>query len=456
MTKSAVQQGGTGKVRLSMQMAWFGIDFHVLYTLVSRAWLIVAGGVTILIVPHFLSKIEQGFYYTFASLLGLSVFFELGLNQVLIQAIGREVPYIEKTAAGYAGKTESLDRLTSIIQVASTWYSVAALLFCFVLSAGGYLFFDHKDQLPLAEWLPAWMLLSFSGAVNLYFGSQLAVMEGLGKVGNIARFRLLQSIVGYSTMWFALTVGAGLYSVTAVQLVSVLFYVAFMQQVFPDVGWFKKRIIGVVANKINWRRDILPFQWRVALSWISGYFIYQLLTPITFTRLGAVEAGKLGMALNIFTAITTVGVSWIVANLSRFAGHISRGDRKSLDSEHRSLFRKALFFTIFLALFVLLALAGLWFYDVHLIQRLPEPLTLMALALACVGNTIIISLATYMHAHGRDPLVFPSLICGALTIACVYAASAYSITAVSFAYLAVIWIFFIPMTILVFGRFKHK
>lgn len=34
--------------------------------------------------------------------------------------------------------------------------------------------------------------------------------------------------------------------------------------------------------RVSWKTEIWPLQWRIALSWLSGYFIFQLFTPILF------------------------------------------------------------------------------------------------------------------------------------------------------------------------------
>ena len=41
----------------------------------------------VLLVPFFLADAEQGYYYTFASLLALQIFFDLGMNQVILQLV---------------------------------------------------------------------------------------------------------------------------------------------------------------------------------------------------------------------------------------------------------------------------------------------------------------------------------------------------------------------------------
>lgn len=37
-----------------------------------------------------------------------------------------------------------------------------------------------------------------------------------------------------------------------------------------------------VSEKVNYFNEIFPYQWRIALSWISGYFIFQLFNPVLF------------------------------------------------------------------------------------------------------------------------------------------------------------------------------
>ncbi len=80
-----------------------GLDPDVFHTLVYRSWSIVAGGATVLLVPACLSSFEQGYYYTFASLLSLQIFFELGMNQVILQLVSHDVAHCDGAAGGRLG-----------------------------------------------------------------------------------------------------------------------------------------------------------------------------------------------------------------------------------------------------------------------------------------------------------------------------------------------------------------
>ena len=55
------------------------------------------------------------------------------------------------------------------------------------------------------------------------------------------------------------------------------------------IHWLRRHAPQTAAQ-VAWRREILPFQWRISVSWMSGYFIFQLFTPMLFTNQGAVAA----------------------------------------------------------------------------------------------------------------------------------------------------------------------
>ena len=71
--------------RLSGLGTRLGIDRAVFLTLVGRVWGVGAGLVTIFFVTTALSPEQQGYYYTFYSLIALQVFAELGLNYAIVQ-----------------------------------------------------------------------------------------------------------------------------------------------------------------------------------------------------------------------------------------------------------------------------------------------------------------------------------------------------------------------------------
>jgi hypothetical protein len=67
-----------------------GIDGAIAFTLLSR--IIQAGGgiVSLIFIAKCLTKVEQGYYYTFGSILAIQIFFELGLSNIITQFVAHE------------------------------------------------------------------------------------------------------------------------------------------------------------------------------------------------------------------------------------------------------------------------------------------------------------------------------------------------------------------------------
>ena len=210
-----------GKIDRLLHLA--GLDFHILATLLFRGWSVLAGGATALLIPTFLSPSQQGYYYTFTAVLATQIFFELGLNHVLTQLSSHAAAHLRrKTDGQFEGEMRWQSAVVSLLTLSTKWNSLMASLFFVALLIGGGLFFSHKGSLSTSLWLATWIVLVAAAAINLALSAQLAICEGLGEVGQVARLRLSQSMAGYVLLWALLLSGQGLWAATAVPLVSAL------------------------------------------------------------------------------------------------------------------------------------------------------------------------------------------------------------------------------------------
>ena len=440
---------------LARLAAWAGLDFHVAGILLFRGWTILAGAVSIILLPLWLSPLQQGYYYTFASILALQVFFELGLNQILVQIVAHEAAHLQFADHGQMlGDARHLDRLGSVARLMRRWYATAAAIFLVVVSAAGVAFFSSKGVLPGSAWLGAWLVLVAATAANLFLSPSLAMMEGLGQVGQVARVRLRQSVVGYLLLWLSLSVGLGLWAAVAMPLAAAL-----------SSGWWLHRrgvVLGRLAardtvpeQRLQWRRDILPFQWRIALSWASGYFIFNLFTPLVFSHQGAVEAGRLGLALTIFAAASTVGMSWISAANPALAAHIARGERVQLDTLFAGVTRRAVGATAVVSIGVL---ATAWLLErmgLPAMSRVASLPALACIAWVTVVNSVVFAAAAYMRAHREEPMLPVSIVGAALTAAVAWLGSRTGVPAMMAMYAVITTCVTLPWTLLLFRRYAR-
>ena len=75
---------GTARIRNWLRTV-LGLDRAVGFTVLARFWGSAAGLVTVLLIARFLTPAEQGYYYTFGSLVGIQMIFELGFSFVILQ-----------------------------------------------------------------------------------------------------------------------------------------------------------------------------------------------------------------------------------------------------------------------------------------------------------------------------------------------------------------------------------
>jgi len=433
-----------------------GIDSHVLATLLSRGWVVIAGAITVLLIPIFFSAIQQGYYYTFSSLVGLQILFELGLGQVILQTVSHEMAHLHIDDCGrLKGDEVRQDRLASLMQLLSRWYKVAAFLFAVIAGFSGAYFLSSKGNLPLNDWLGVWSVLILCTAINLTYTPTLAFMDGCGKIGLVARLRLVQSVVGYAGMWLALTAGFGLWAACVVPLTASVLTGYWLNK-FDEVGVVLRNRAISPANALNWRRDVLPFQWRIALSALSGYFTFYLMTPLVFANHGAAEAGTFGIAIALFKALEVVGTSWIYAETPKMAMYVSRNERDELNRVFRAVLIRSFIFSVLSAGMLLLLVLGLHKLDVSLVNRISEPSVLVCLAIVSIANCVIFAAAAYMRAHRVEPMMPVSLGTALLTTIVVWYGSKISVLHMTAAYAAITIFVTLPWTLIVLSRYVRR
>src|SRR6202045_4906475 len=154
-----------------------GLDRAVGFTVLARFWGTAAGLVTLLLIARFLSPGEQGYYYTFGSLVAMQMIFELGFSYVILQLASHERAGLS-ISADYeiTGDPIAHARLASVIQKSVRWYSVAAVLMAATLVPVGFHFFAaHQHTGPVVFWRLPWCFAAFMAALNFQVDPILSV-----------------------------------------------------------------------------------------------------------------------------------------------------------------------------------------------------------------------------------------------------------------------------------------
>ena len=394
-----------------------GIDRAIAYTLAGRGWSLLSGLVTLLLVAQHLTTNEQGYYFTLASLLAMHVLLELGMSIVVTQFASHEMAGLNWSAQGVLeGDARAMERMRSLILLLCKWYGVIGALLVAIILPVGWVFFLFNEPESTVAWRGVWVWLVVATAANVFLMPFLSLLEGCGRIAEVARMRLYQSIVGSVAAWAVLIEGAGLLAMPVMSTALALVALLWLWRTKLD---FVKKLLAPenIGATICWRREIWPFQWRIAVSWLSGYFIFQLFTPILFAYRGSVEAGQMGMSISIANALMGIAIAWMNAKAPGFGSLVAVRDYKTLDRVFALTMSRSL--AVMVAVGIGLCVVN---YVIHArrmlyADRLLDPLPFVLLIVATVFAYITYAQSTYLRAHKEDPFMLISLV-SAVLIGC--------------------------------------
>ncbi|MCJ8233319.1 hypothetical protein [Aeromonas veronii] len=430
-----------------------GIDSNIAATLAFRGWSILAGGILLIIVPIYLSPEEQGYYFTFASIIATQVFFELGFNYVIVQMIGHESAGLKYSSQGVlSGDKLNLVRVYSLITMLKKWYLYISMSFFIIVSLSGYYFFSIKGTLPVSEWFFSWALLVFFSALNLFISPFLSVLEGIGLVGKVAKVRLIQSVIGYLGLFLLMFLGFGLNAIPILSF-STAFVSIYWIFIYHRNLFFHG--ISNSENAISWKYDIFPFQWRIAVSWLSGYFIFQLFNPVIFSYQGEIEAGKIGLTLTLFTSMLSLSMSWVTAKTPTMAKFVALNQRAELNSLFKNVVLKSGMANLFVMAIFFMAVQLLAFFNYPLTARIANVDAIVVLMLVSIANHAIFCAAAYMRAHKEEPMMLNSVVTGILNAIGIIFFAKWSSFAVLACYATIVILLCLPWTFCTLRRYYH-
>ena len=395
-----------------------GLNRTVAYSVLAKVLQVLGSAGTVLLIVHFLSASEQGYYYTLLSLASMQVFFELGFSFVILQLAAHECAHLKLHPDGsIEGNAAAKSRLASVLQKSIRWYALASIVMAVTLLPLGALFFSmHPQTSGEIAWRGPWAVAVAATVAMFLINPVLSFLEGCGQVRQVAGLRLAQGIGAIMVPWSALMAHHRLYSPGLVNATYALVACAFL--------WRRRCLLLALAHhptegqSIAWRTEVWPFQSRVAISFLCSVFTVQVFTPVLFAFRGPAEAGRMGMSMSIAGYLWAIVMPWISTKATPFGTLIARGDFAELDRLFFRTLRQSLAFLTGLVLLCMTAVIGMQFVLPKLAARMISPQYFMLLLLAALGSFVFQSEAIYLRAHKSEPFLWLSLAVAGLTSGC--------------------------------------
>jgi hypothetical protein len=407
---SAAEAGWLARLR-----RFTGLDRAIAYTVLARVFQIAGSAGTVLLIVHFLTPVEQGYYYTLLSLVALQTVFELGFSFVILQLAAHETVHLRLHPDGrFEGDRVAHVRLAAVLQKTARWYLLAgAVMLATLLPAGSAFFSTHARAGEAVQWHGPWIFAVIATVALFMLNPVLSFLEGCGQVRQVAGMRFAQGITAIVVPWSVLIAHHGLWSPGAVSTAFSLVALAFL--------WSRRKILLPLlrypgaTRAIVWRAEIWPFQWRLGVSFLCSWFTAQVFTPVLFAFHGPVEAGRMGMSMSIAGYLWAVVLPWMSTKATPFGNFIARGEFQALDSLFFRTLKQSLILVAGIAALCMAGIEALQYAAPKLAARMLPPHLFVLLLLAALGVFVVQSLAIYLRAHKREPFLWQSLLVATLT-----------------------------------------
>jgi hypothetical protein len=337
------------------------------------------------------------------------------------------------------------------------WYTAAAVAMGLILAPLGVVFFTRHATAGAAQvaWHGPWLLAVLAAMIGLWAQPFYSFLDGCGQVRAVALMRLRMAIAGMALAWTAMLLHHGLYSPALVilgQVATGLFFLATRRRLLTGL---LRHPAGGAA--ILWSREVWPFQWRIAVSWMCSYFTIQVFIPIIFALRGPVEAGQMGMSLSIAGYMSSLVLPWISTKATPFGRMIAARQFQGLDRLFLRTMGQAMAVFATIALGANAGAAMLTVVAPRLAARMLPPQLFAVLVLAAGASCAVQCLATLLRSFKREPFFIQSLAVAILTLTlATITAPRWGNTGVTFSYLAATAGIGLPSALTIFARARRS
>lgn len=381
----------------------------VLNTALNQVYKIISGPMTLLFIPLFLTQEEQGYWYTFTSLAALAIFADLGFSTIILQFAAHEFAFLKfKNNGEIEGDYIHLRKLADFFRFSLKWLAIIITIVFPLIIIYGFYFINLKGDENII-WRIPWLIYVVSSAIVFLYSSLLYFFEGCNSVSKVEFIRFKISILTSSVILLGLFFKIKLYALALSLLVSFLYG---LYMLYKNFNIAMKQLWNISKTPYySWKKEFFSLMWRYALSWCSGYFIFQIFVPLSFKYYGSVFAGKVGLSISIWTAIMSISNIFLVSKTPYLNMLISKRKWKEIDGLLKKIFIRTIGIYI---------LGTICFYVIYIIlydklmifQRLLDINFMVMLTFCWLLQLMVNVLATYLRAHKKEPLMYISIVWG--------------------------------------------
>lgn len=331
---------------------------------------------TALMVTHFLSPAEQGYYYTFGSLLSSYIIFDLGLSTYILQKSAQLSSAVTIDANGKIHpQGEKRNYFVAFTQWTIRLYSYAGVATFFILGPLGLLILSQNDNQNNFNYTIAWLLITATISISMPTIGFFAILEGAGKLTETYSLRIGQYFFGTLFAWLLIASGNSLFAQAMPFIAAiVLCYVCF------HLKYKKNFYISIMNSNYSFNSLVLPNSKYTASILSSNYIFLNAPILIAYAHGHVETAGQLGLAIIIANVGGAIAMSSTTSQMPEIIKLIANDSKKKAYVIYRN---NCLYFaSLFIFGTIFLLTLSYTFKDHWFFTRLPNALNLIYIFLA--------------------------------------------------------------------------
>jgi O-antigen/teichoic acid export membrane protein len=425
----------------------FKIDKAIVWSVINRSVSIIKGPLSLYFIITFLTPKIQGLWYTFGSLSALTIFAELGFLTIITQFISHEFASMSEVGGNINGDQTQLSRFFGLIKFSFKFYSIVVPVAIILLAITGSFFFKSENQ--NIKW--AWLIYSIAGGIDLLLSLFQAIYAGINKVKESQINALIYTSLSTVITWIMLILNFSIWALVYGNLIGA--FIAMFVFYLRGRTFWKQVIRFKSKQKHSFLKETLPLQAKYAISWISAFFILNILIPTAYKFTTKVEAGQLGITLALIAAIAAISNSLVNAKIPLINMFVAKANYSDLNILFKRIFKQSMILQTVAFLMALIMLIFLGKYQSHLANRFLPLYDIVLLMAAQYPQLTINFLSIYMRAHKEEPLMWAILFQSILIIiAVIVFMRLYNLKVFLYSMNGIYFLLALPLTIYIFTK----
>ena len=365
---------------------------------------------TLIFITLFITAHDKGYYFMFTSIVGMSVFLELGLNYTISQYCSHLVRN-KNNIEGINNNNE----LKIIIKygITESFKTTLKILVLFI-GLGGTLIYYKKNVSYYGFFdgiMYAWLLISIFASIDCFLSSFVMILEGCGEQIEMEKLKIITNLIKSVTLWIGILFEFGLFSI-GLSYIASTFIVAYW--ILKKYKYFFNECLSYknTVELIKIKKEIKTFEKRIALSWFSGAFVSYSFVPILMLNMRPEEVGKIGIMLHVLNSVNYLAITIITVANFNLCNLVALNQHSNMNKLFKKIFIISCAFEFVAISTIIILINIIDGYSKSIADRFLSVENIILLSIIFFQNHIVSCLSVYLRIYKIEAFYILSIIVG--------------------------------------------